>query len=546
VDVISHGRRCNGTVRFVGETSFKRGRWVGVQLDEPFGKNDGSVSGLVYFRCPAGYGLFSRPNKIEVLRERPLSIWEEWRSLAQHVDGRCEMPVGSALPELVGKAAGAIELAAAQSTSAANEASGVASPLAQPVATAVEAVAEQSPAEGGREIEIAEHETLSGPDGPGKSRDERGEERGDGRGGDEQRQHQNGRDEAVRQGDVAAGAAQESAHESAHESAWYGRSFAGGATAVVLGGEMGAQGLLSQRFATLARWTGESPSAQSNRGLLQQMLQSVQQSVSGGNIMQSVSSGLQFLIRGSGSATDATADPNRPRLGDRVTIVKQNDPRQGSLAHIVQDDRDPLPYRLLFEDKSLSQVFYREHEVALDERGTRPFKGDRVVVIKDGDPHQGETAEVVVDDFDAQPYRLRFQDGTISGTYYRVEQVSILRSKTAALPAPADAPSTASTRQNGATQSPAPEGEASEPSSAPQPTSQGPQAPEMELRQRLPVATVPHSPLRWLQLALRRHEAAPRAPHSLSEAIFAQLAQVEVARSPSLNRSPLPLQPVVR
>ena len=520
VDIISHGRRCNGTVRFVAETSFKRGRWVGVQLDEPVGKNDGSVSGLMYFRCPAGYGLFSRPNKIEVLRERPLSIWEEWRSLAQHVDGRCEMLARSAPPELVGKAAGAVELAVGHLTSAANEAPGVASPLAQAVATAVEAVAEQSPAEGGREIEIAQYETTSGPD---ESRDGRG----DGLGGDEeQRQHQHGRDEAVRQGDVAAGGTQESAQESVRY---------GSATAVVLGGELGAQGLLSQRFATLARWTGESSSAQSHRGLLHQMLQTVQQSVSGGNIMQSVSSGLQFLIRGSGAATDATADPNRPRLGDRVTIVKQNDPRQGSLAHIVQDDRDPLPYRLLFEDKSLSQVFYREHDVALHERGSRPFKGDRVVVVKDGDPHQGETAEVVVDDFDAQPYRLRFQDGTISGTYYRVEQVSILRSK-AALPAPAEASSAGSTRQTGATQSQAAEGETSEHSSVvPRPTAQGPQALETESRQRLPVATVPHSPLRWLQLALRRHEAAPRAPHSLSEAIFAQLAQVEVARSPPLR-----------
>lgn len=56
-----------GTIRFVGPTEFATGKWVGVELDEPSGKNNGSVKGKHYFDCKPNHGVFVRASQIKFL-----------------------------------------------------------------------------------------------------------------------------------------------------------------------------------------------------------------------------------------------------------------------------------------------------------------------------------------------------------------------------------------------------------------------------------------------------------------------------------------------
>ncbi|KAL2205388.1 tubulin specific chaperone cofactor B [Sarocladium strictum] len=76
---IEAGKRCRvgaddtrrGTVCFVGEVKQipnGAGAWVGVMLDEPVGKNDGSIAGVRYFgeQSDLKHGVFVRPERVEI------------------------------------------------------------------------------------------------------------------------------------------------------------------------------------------------------------------------------------------------------------------------------------------------------------------------------------------------------------------------------------------------------------------------------------------------------------------------------------------------
>ncbi|XP_078585442.1 kinesin-like protein KIF13A isoform X6 [Branchiostoma floridae x Branchiostoma japonicum] len=63
-EYVSVGRDKHGVVKFVGETEFASGPWVGVELDLDTGRNDGEVKGVRYFKCRPNYGIFVRPDKV--------------------------------------------------------------------------------------------------------------------------------------------------------------------------------------------------------------------------------------------------------------------------------------------------------------------------------------------------------------------------------------------------------------------------------------------------------------------------------------------------
>lgn len=73
---ITLGARVNvpagrGIVRFFGQTSFSPGKWVGVELLQADGKNDGSVQGIKYFSCKPNHGIFVKPSQVKVTEPEP-------------------------------------------------------------------------------------------------------------------------------------------------------------------------------------------------------------------------------------------------------------------------------------------------------------------------------------------------------------------------------------------------------------------------------------------------------------------------------------------
>ena len=80
--VIVNGSKL-GTLRFCGTTDFAPGVWAGVEYDEEEGKNDGTVKGVMYFKCPRNHGVFVLANKVAKAGKQAV---REFVELSQHTD----------------------------------------------------------------------------------------------------------------------------------------------------------------------------------------------------------------------------------------------------------------------------------------------------------------------------------------------------------------------------------------------------------------------------------------------------------------------------
>ncbi len=91
---IEVGKRCRvgtddsrrGEVMYVGEVAQipgGHGKWIGVKLDEPVGKNDGSIGGKRYWGKDGDsrFGVFVRPERVEVGEWPPIDDLDDMEEL---------------------------------------------------------------------------------------------------------------------------------------------------------------------------------------------------------------------------------------------------------------------------------------------------------------------------------------------------------------------------------------------------------------------------------------------------------------------------------
>lgn len=64
--VQSKERIVKGVARYIGKTTYQKGFWIGVELNESKGDNNGALKGHAYFHCRPNHGIFVRATQVSV------------------------------------------------------------------------------------------------------------------------------------------------------------------------------------------------------------------------------------------------------------------------------------------------------------------------------------------------------------------------------------------------------------------------------------------------------------------------------------------------
>ncbi|KAL5286205.1 KIF13B family protein [Megaselia abdita] len=91
----------SGVISFIGQTHFQGGTWIGVELDTPTGKNDGTVQGIQYFQCKQKHGIFVRCDKLILdKRGKAMRAMKAEKVMSKSIDGSLSRSRGESINTL--------------------------------------------------------------------------------------------------------------------------------------------------------------------------------------------------------------------------------------------------------------------------------------------------------------------------------------------------------------------------------------------------------------------------------------------------------------
>lgn len=71
------GFKHRGEIMYIGEIEGKNSKFIGIKLDQPYGKNNGTAKGKRLFICEPKFGIFMRPTTVKVGDYPPLDDFDD-------------------------------------------------------------------------------------------------------------------------------------------------------------------------------------------------------------------------------------------------------------------------------------------------------------------------------------------------------------------------------------------------------------------------------------------------------------------------------------